>query len=82
MAVSSIRSVLLVVGLLQAVRDLREFTQILVLRAGGTTRDTTLLEGRNPLGSVLGPTLVHAASVLPCTSWTLRGWSPGSPRGR
>lgn len=82
MAVSSIRSVLLVVGLPQAVRDLPEFTQILVLRAGGTTRDTTLLEGRNPLGFVLGPTLVHAASVLPCTIWTLRGWSPASPRGR
>ncbi len=40
----SIRPVLLVVGLLQVIWDLRVFTQIFVLQqAGGTTRDTNLL---------------------------------------
>jgi N,N'-diacetylchitobiose transport system permease protein len=40
----SIRPVLLVVGLLQVIWDLRVFTQIYVLqKAGGTTRDTNLL---------------------------------------
>jgi len=40
----SIRPVLLVVGLLQVIWDLRVFTQIYVLQqAGGTTRDTNLL---------------------------------------
>jgi N,N'-diacetylchitobiose transport system permease protein len=42
--VPSIRPVLLVVGLLQVIWDLRVFTQIYVLqKAGGTTRDTNLL---------------------------------------
>jgi N,N'-diacetylchitobiose transport system permease protein len=40
----SVRPVLLVVGLLQVIWDLRVFTQIYVLqKAGGTTRDTNLL---------------------------------------
>jgi N,N'-diacetylchitobiose transport system permease protein len=40
----SIRPVLLIVGLLQVIWDLRVFTQIYVLqKAGGTTRDTNLL---------------------------------------
>ena len=40
----SIRPVLLVVGLLQVIWDLRVFTQIFVLqKAGGSTRDTNLL---------------------------------------
>ena len=40
----SVRPVLLVVGLLQVVWDLRVFTQIYVLQeAGGSTRDTNLL---------------------------------------
>jgi len=40
----SIRGVLLVVGLLQVIWDLRVFTQIYVLQeAGGSTRDTNLL---------------------------------------
>ncbi|MGH3347010.1 MAG: carbohydrate ABC transporter permease [Nocardioides sp.] len=40
----SIRPVLLIVGLLQVIWDLRVFTQIYVLQqAGGTTRDTNLL---------------------------------------
>jgi N,N'-diacetylchitobiose transport system permease protein len=40
----SIRPVLLVVGLLQVIWDLRVFTQIYVLqKAGGSTRDTNLL---------------------------------------
>jgi len=40
----SIRPVLLVVGLLQVIWDLRVFTQIYVLQqAGGSTRDTNLL---------------------------------------
>jgi N,N'-diacetylchitobiose transport system permease protein len=40
----TIRPVLLVVGLLQIIWDLRVFTQIYILQeAGGTTRDTNLL---------------------------------------
>lgn len=40
----SVRPVLLVVGLLQVIWDLRVFTQVFVLQqAGGTTRDTNLL---------------------------------------
>lgn len=40
----SVRPVLLIVGLLQVIWDLRVFTQIYVLqKAGGTTRDTNLL---------------------------------------
>jgi N,N'-diacetylchitobiose transport system permease protein len=40
----NVRSVLLVVGLLQVIWDLRVFTQIYVLQqAGGTTRETNLL---------------------------------------
>ncbi len=42
--VPTVRPVLLVVGLLQVIWDLRVFTQIYVLqKAGGTTRDTNLL---------------------------------------
>ena len=42
--IPSIRPVLLVVGLLQVIWDLRVFTQIYVLQqAGGSTRDTNLL---------------------------------------
>ena len=40
----SIRPVLLIIGLLQVIWDLRVFTQIYVLqKAGGVTRDTNLL---------------------------------------
>ena len=44
MILPTIRPVLLVVGLLQVIWDLRVFTQIYVLqKAGGITRDTNLL---------------------------------------